>query len=982
MNITGLQANYNEHVLTKSEYLAQKRGKYNKSDFPNKPPRIFYFNGAEYYFNTYTGKDKQFMNYRWRDYNWYGSLKFHLKDSRMTPKILKDHYQLWKELKKPRTFSSTEAQRKFDIVVDSELEQSKDSIESACNIWERIARKAREFSALERKHIYPPDRKQFVKRVRLVRKSLNPKTADDKFVFAEETGKSVNGESFVRYSTIFTDPKGQKQHNILWASSFQINLMRNWKQLFIDSTYQSVPRYFYQLLTISAFWSETNTTHPWGYCLMTSRSRDSYSQLFNYLKIQFSIYPHVWIIDLDANLKDSMLTVYPNSITMMCFRALKRSLYLKLKTMGVMSSESTSDKIQQILDGVSQNIFRTADTKDSLLLQVDRMHREAGPEFDEFYESLKKFVSDHYSVLHYETIKIIANPLVEEMYSRIIQKWGVRPRLVAFIQKLKEEENHYRLQYENIKNNSGQNTNESTENPIEENYNFEEESEDAIKARRKIFLIEENESDDDEMEDRYYSDKSSDWESDDFTDTKKNIELLKKIKLERLKRMEKLSCPDPKDFKTEEEYKKAVKDYKATSFTESYFDSNGNTLIRDRLRTTSDGKSFLGRKRGNRVFISTMWPDDDRLNEVREYWREEERKRGKIPYHEIKLEDYDYSTALTQIKYEDGENAYMWDEYDSFRGNSKIFEIRHEPKKPDPLQKFKERILKKEQSRAAAAAAAAESSAIPANAPAINTIKIPESNSEEKVEAQKIKTKVKKGTGLSTKVGGSLMNSIMKKRDGKQNKADSKNNEKDKEKDNNEDKEEQQENEKKDQDEKTKDEKIKKKKFKFGTKDKNENADIIDKRTQGRSGEAKEDDKKKSKKKSSSSENSDDSGSESSDSSSDIDKKVVKKKDKQKKVNKSESDSESDSDDKLKKKNKKSNKSRSRSKSNTETNKDKGKKKKDSQATTTSTSRNLRGKKKEDESMTPPNHEEKMPDNEMTRKLRKRKPIKFGDSSD
>lgn len=91
----GPQAQYEPYIPTKEEWRDQvRRGKYNKTDFPNKPPRIFYYNGAEYYFNTYTGKDKQFMNYRCRDYNCNGSLKFHLKDSRMSPKILKDHYQL------------------------------------------------------------------------------------------------------------------------------------------------------------------------------------------------------------------------------------------------------------------------------------------------------------------------------------------------------------------------------------------------------------------------------------------------------------------------------------------------------------------------------------------------------------------------------------------------------------------------------------------------------------------------------------------------------------------------------------------------------------------------------------------------------------------------------------------------------------------------------------------------------------------------
>lgn len=168
-------------------------------------------------------------------------------------------------------------------------------MEHASNIWDRIARKAREFSALERKHIYPPDKKQFMKRVRLIRKSLNPKTADDKFIFADETGKTITGEAFVRFSTIFTDVRGHKQHNIFWSSTNQINLMHNCKQLFIDSSYQSVPRYFYQLLTISAFCQSTYTTHPVGYCLMTSHSKDSYSQLLNFLKIQYAIYPHICI---------------------------------------------------------------------------------------------------------------------------------------------------------------------------------------------------------------------------------------------------------------------------------------------------------------------------------------------------------------------------------------------------------------------------------------------------------------------------------------------------------------------------------------------------------------------------------------------------------------------------------------------------------------------------------------------------------------
>ena len=900
---SGLQASYDEHVLTKSEYLAQKRGKYNKSDFPNKPPRIFYYNGAEYYFNTYTGKDKQFMNYRCRDYNWNGSLKFHLKDSRMSPKILKDHYQLWKELKKPRTFSSTESQRKFEVVIDSELEQAKDSIESAHNIYERLARKAREFSAIERKHIYPPDKKQFMKKVRLIRKSLNPKTADDKFVFAEETSKSISGEAFVRFSTLFADSRGQKQHSIFWASSFQINLMRNWKQLFIDSTYQSVPRYFYQLLTISGLCPESNTVYQWGYWLMTSRSRDSYNQLFNYLKINFSIYPHVWIVDLDSNLKESLNSVYPNAASMICFYSLKRSLYLRLKTMGVMSSESTSDKIPSILDGISENLFRSSESKDALLLNIDQMHREVGPDFDEFFESFKTFVAHNHSSLLYSSLKIISNPLTDPFSSKLIQKCGPRPRLVTFIQALKDEENLSKISYP-----SGS----SPEPPS----TFSQLSETCLKPKRKIFLISSDWSDD-EIEERYFSDKSSDCESDDFNDTRRNIELLKKVKNERLRRMERLECPNPKKYKTEEEYEKAVKDWKETSFKESYYDEDGNVYVRK-------NKNYSIR--------------DKRVKE-------------------------EYGSSMARIKYEEGENVYMDDDCDD-RGDEKIFDVRHLPKKPDPLQKFKERLQKKEQLRAGAT----ETSS--------NIDGAKSSICDEKNADYKLKLKSKKTSGVSAPKG-SLMKSIMMKRDDKQNKSESKVEEQDNvenEKENKKEEDREWETETKAK-EKNKAEKTHSKKFKFGVKDKN--PDKIETRTQGRSGEAREESKAKKKEESSSSEE-ENNKEENSDDSSVSDNKKKSERSKLKKNKRKESDSEEDEDEQ-KKQNKKRDDSRSRSKSSTSKN-DKSKIKKDSQAVSSSSSRNLRSKKRDESAER--DQEEKIKDNEMTRKLRKRKPIKFGENSD
>ena len=54
--------------------------------------------------------------------------------------------------------------------------------------------------------------------------------------------------------------------------------------------------------------------------------------------------------------------------------------------MGVMSCNSTSDKISNLLQSINQNLFRSCGSKDELMIEVDRMHREQGPEFDEFYD--------------------------------------------------------------------------------------------------------------------------------------------------------------------------------------------------------------------------------------------------------------------------------------------------------------------------------------------------------------------------------------------------------------------------------------------------------------------------------------------------------------------------------------------------------------------------------------------------------------------
>ncbi|CDW86449.1 UNKNOWN [Stylonychia lemnae] len=117
---------------------------FNDSQSNDKPPRIFYFQGAEFYFNTLTGNLKQYMNYRCRDYNCNGSLKFHIsKDINLNPKILRTHTASCKELKKQMPKNSISEQLNYHQKVHEEVLMSSTSLENELSIYERLLQQAK-----------------------------------------------------------------------------------------------------------------------------------------------------------------------------------------------------------------------------------------------------------------------------------------------------------------------------------------------------------------------------------------------------------------------------------------------------------------------------------------------------------------------------------------------------------------------------------------------------------------------------------------------------------------------------------------------------------------------------------------------------------------------------------------------------------------------------------------------------------------------
>jgi hypothetical protein len=87
----------------------------------------------------------------------------------------------------------------LDNIITTELERAKESIESATVIWDRVARCARE------------KRKQFIRKIRRIRRDMDTRSVEEKFLFAPESAKTISGQPFMRQVTSFVDQYGKKQ---------------------------------------------------------------------------------------------------------------------------------------------------------------------------------------------------------------------------------------------------------------------------------------------------------------------------------------------------------------------------------------------------------------------------------------------------------------------------------------------------------------------------------------------------------------------------------------------------------------------------------------------------------------------------------------------------------------------------------------------------------------------------------------------------
>ena len=173
----------------------------------------------------------------------------------------------------------------------------------------------------------------------------------------------------LNYIKFFDCTKNREERIITFTSLFQLKILAESKEIFIDGTFRSAPQNFYQLLIIHAYQSSTQTYVPCIFALLSSKSLSIYFTTFQLIigaiymqKIEINWrYIHS---DFEINIFKSVSLLLPNLTFLGCWFHFLKSVYQKAKKLGLFKKE-VKTIIKPVLKIIKYIPFTSEETKKS-----------------------------------------------------------------------------------------------------------------------------------------------------------------------------------------------------------------------------------------------------------------------------------------------------------------------------------------------------------------------------------------------------------------------------------------------------------------------------------------------------------------------------------------------------------------------------------------------------------------------------------------
>ena len=167
-----------------------------------------------------------------------------------------------------------------------------------------------------------------------------------KITFDDKIPNSKNLPFCLNNTKFFNPQKNRIEQFIIFSSKFQLKILTEATNLFIDATFKVAPKNFYQVLNILAYNDNTKFIAPVCFILMTNKSYNSYIKIFQEIKFLLENYDLPWkyndvkfMCDFEKSLMNSLKKEFKNSKINGCYFHYIKSLWKKVRKLGLTKSK-------------------------------------------------------------------------------------------------------------------------------------------------------------------------------------------------------------------------------------------------------------------------------------------------------------------------------------------------------------------------------------------------------------------------------------------------------------------------------------------------------------------------------------------------------------------------------------------------------------------------------------------------------------------
>jgi len=327
-----------------------------------------------------------------------------------------------------------------------------------------------------------------------------------RITFSENNNNLKNIPFCMINANILNKKKNRQEKFILFTSEVQIKKIQDCEQLFMDGTFHSCPKNYYQLYNIIGKEKNSGVILPLIFIITTNKSYSLYYNIFSYIKslineysLEINFKKMFIMMDFEKPSRKAIKDIFPECNLMGCFFHFSKALWNKAKKKGLLKKEYFK-KTYTLIFSLKIYIFIRESEKEEYLKEIKNYFKE-NQKFKSLIDYFEKYWSKN-NFLNFEKcdskdIMERTDNICETFHNKLNNLVGnPHPKISFLIEKIKDltTTQFNKLLDSVLLSNDNK---ETTFNVFDDIYNFVKKAKDKFNIKLSFELIKKLEEKDD-----------------------------------------------------------------------------------------------------------------------------------------------------------------------------------------------------------------------------------------------------------------------------------------------------------------------------------------------------------------------------------------------------------------------------------------------------------------------------------------------------